>query len=175
MSCSNSISSGRCHFSKLLWVIALLFCQLQADAQRMPPRPISVSFNPAQGLRFGAFFQSTSGGTVIVSPTGVRTSTGTVILADMGYAYGPANFEIVANPGTLISILNGPDVTVSGSNGGSVTLHVGTSLPSSPFITSVSPPSYTSVFVGGTLTVGSPVANPSGAYSGSFQVTFMQE
>jgi hypothetical protein len=160
---------------KILGIMVLLSLQFHVQAQQMPPRPISVSFNPAQGLRFGAFFQSISGGTVVISPGGVRTATGTIILADMGYAYGAANFEIVANPGTLISILNGPDVSLTGSNGGSITLHVGTSLPSSPFITSVSPPSYTSINVGGTLTIGSPIANPSGSYSGSFLITFFQE
>lgn len=158
-----------------VFVMVVVCCALQSGAQQLPPRPISVSFNPAQGLRFGAFYQSISGGTVVVSASGVRTSTGGVVLADLGYAYGSANFEIVANPGTLISILNGPDVVLTGSNGGSVTLHIGSSLPASPFVTTVVPPSYNSINVGGTLTVGSPVANPSGAYSGSFMITFMQE
>jgi hypothetical protein len=145
-------------------------------AQQPPPRPISVSVNPALGLRFGAFFQSSSGGTVTVSASGIRTSTGGVVLTTIGgFTYGTAEFDIVASPGTLISILNGPDVTLYGSSGGTLTLHVGSSSPASPFVTTASPPSYNAVSIGGTLTVGSPVANPSGAYSGSFSVTFMQE
>jgi hypothetical protein len=156
-------------------VALLLFSQLQVRAQQPPPRPISVYFNPGLGLRFGAFFQSTSGGTVVISPSGVRTSTGTVILADLGYAFGAANFTILANPGTRIAILNGPDVVLNGSNGGTMSLHIGTSSPASPFMTSAVPPSQTSVNIGGTLTVGSPVANPSGTYNGYFLVTFMQE
>jgi uncharacterized protein DUF4402 len=155
--------------------LGLFLFGLKGYAQQPPPRPISVYFNPGLGLRFGAFFQSTSGGTINVSSSGVRTSTGTVVLADMGYAYGAANFQILANPGTVISILNGPDVTLTGSSGGSLTLHIGTSSPASPFITTASPPSQTSVNIGGTLTVGSPVANPSGSYVGSFYVTFMQQ
>jgi len=156
-------------------IIILLLCHMGVRAQAPPPRPISVSINPSQGLRFGAFFQSSSGGTVVITPSGVRTSTGSVVLADLGFVYGAANFEIVASPGTLINILNGPDATLTGSSGGSLTMHIGSSSPASPFITSVSPPSYTSVNIGGTLTVGSPVANPTGAYSGSFYITFMQE
>ncbi len=168
--------SGRKHVIRLvITTIALFSFGLRAYAQQPPPRPISVYFNPGLGLRFGAFFQSTSGGTVIISPSGIRTSTGTVVLADMGYAFGAANFQILANPGTVISILNGPDVILTGSNGGSLTLHIGTSSPASPFITTASPPAQTSVNVGGTLTVGSPVANPSGSYVGSFYVTFMQQ
>lgn len=159
----------------MLCAVFLLLPAMRGLAQQPPPRPISVSFNPALGLRFGAFFQSPSGGTVIISPSGVRTSTGTVILADLGYVYGAAQFDITANPGTLISILNGPDVTLTGSSGGSMTMHIGSSLPATPFVTAVNPPAYTTVSIGGTLTVGSTVANPSGAYSGTFYVTFVQE
>lgn len=171
----SKIFIARQWFMGLTGLILLLVCTVCAHGQAPPPRPISVSFNPSQGLRFGAFFQSPSGGTVVVTSSGIRTSTGAIILADLGFAYGPANFEIVASPGTLINILNGPDVTLTGSYGGTLSLHIGSSSPASPFVTSVSPPSYTSVNIGGTLTVGSPVANPSGAYSGSFFITFVQE
>lgn len=146
-----------------------------ARAQQKPPRPISVYFNPGVGLRFGAIFQSTSGGTVVISPGGVRTFTGSVVGADFGVAYGAADFEINADPGTRIAIVNGPDVTLYGSAGGTMTMHIGGSYPSSPFITTASPPAQNSVKIGGTLTVGSPVANPSGSYTGSFVVTFVQE
>jgi hypothetical protein len=156
-------------------VVFFLLLNSSAFSQQPPPRPISVSFNPALGLRFGAFFQSSSGGTIILTGAGVRSSTGAVVLADLGYTFGPANFEIVAAPGTLISIMNGPDATLTGSSGGSMSLHIGASYPASPFITTVTPPSYNTITIGGTLTVGSPVANPSGTYSGSFYVTFIQE
>jgi hypothetical protein len=156
-------------------VINVLVIRPVIYAQPLPPRPISVSANPSLGMRFGAFFQSASGGTVSVSAAGVRTSTGGVVLAGLGYAYGAAVFEINANPGTLVNIINGPDVTLTGSSGGSVTLHVGSSSPASPFVTTAVPPAYNTMYVGGTLTVGGPVANPSGAYSGYFSITFMQE
>jgi hypothetical protein len=156
-------------------ILVSISSQTQVRAQQPPPRPITVAFNPGLNLRFGAFFQSISGGTVVISPTGVRTSTGTVILADLGYAFGAANFTILANAGTRVGILNGPDVVLNGSNGGTMSLHIGTSSPGSPFVTTATPPSQTSVNIGGTLTVGSPVANPSGTYSGSFLVTFIQE
>jgi hypothetical protein len=157
-------------------VMFLLFLQSWAYAQQPPPRPISVSANPALGLRFGAFFQSPTGGTVVVSSSGIRTSTGAVVLTTIGgFAYGPAEFDIVATPGTLINILNGPDVTLYGSAGGSMMLHIGSSSPASPLVTTVSPPSYNAIYIGGTLTVSSPVANPTGSYSGSFSVTFFQE
>lgn len=146
-----------------------------AAAQPPPPRPIAVYVNPAQGLIFGAFFQGIAGGTVIIYPDGSRSVTGDIVQANLGIPYSPAIFEIEAQPGTLISILNGPDVTLNGSNGGALILHLGTSSTGSPFVTTVASPGRTQVRIGGTLTVGSPLANPPGAYSGSFAVTFIQE
>jgi len=152
-----------------------LACFGQVAAQPPPPRPIAVYVNPAQGLIFGAFFQGIAGGTVIVYPDGSRSVTGDVVQANLGIPYSPAIFEIEAQPGTLISILNGADVTLHGSNGGALILHLGSSSTGSPFITTVAPPGRTQVRIGGTLTVGSPLANPPGAYSGTFAVTFIQE
>lgn len=153
----------------------LLLCCERAAAQPPPPRPIAVYVNPAQGLIFGAFFQGIAGGTVIIYPDGSRAATGDIVQANLGQPYSPAIFEIEAQPGTLISILNGPDVPLNGSNGGTIVLHVGTASTGTPFITTVAPPGRTQVRVGGTLTIGSPLANPPGAYSGSFAITFIQE
>jgi len=159
----------------LITGIMILFFSVRVKAQQPPPRPISVSWNPSLGLRFGAFFATTSGGTVVVSPSGIRTATGSVVLANFGYIYGAASFNIVAVPGTQVTLLNGPDATLTGSGGGTVSLHIGSSSPPSPFVTTVNPPSYNTVNIGGTLTVGSSVASPPGAYSGTFYITFFQE
>jgi hypothetical protein len=153
----------------------LLFSASNVTGQELPPRPISVYVNPAQGLNFGAFYHGNAGGTVIIYPNGSRSVTGDVIQANMGSVYAPALFEIEANPGTLISILNGPDVVLSGSNGGSLTLHIGSADPGSPLITTALPPDRTLVSIGGTLTVGNSLANPPGNYSGTFSITFIQE
>ncbi len=162
-------------FISLAPVLVIFLLSAKANAQQAPPRPISVSWNPSLGMRFGAFFTSSSGGTVAVSSSGIRTSTGSVVLAGLGFVYGAASFDIIAAPGTQITLLNGPDVTLSGSAGGSVTLHIGSSSPASPFVTTANPPTANTVTVGGTLTVGSSVASPAGAYSGSFYITFFQE
>ena len=93
----------------------LLCACLPAHAQEPPPRPITVYVNPAQGLIFGAFFQGPSGGTVIIYPDGSRAVTGSIVQANLGFPFSPAIFEVDANRGTLISILNGPDATLTGS------------------------------------------------------------
>lgn len=158
-----------------VWTVLLLLTYLCVSAQQQPPRPVAIYVNPSQGLIFGAFFQGLSGGTVIIYPDGSRTVTGSIVQANLGFPFSPAIFEVDANPGTLITIMNGPDVTLTGSNGGFLQLHVGASSTGSPFIATAVPPARTLVRIGGTLIVGSPLANPAGSYSGSFLVTFIQE
>lgn len=154
----------------------LLLCTCMAGhAQPPPPRPLTIYVNPAQGLIFGAFFQGPTGGTVIIYPDGSRAVTGDLVQANLGYPFSPAIFEVDANPGTAISILNGPDAILTGSNGGSITLRIGSASTGPLFITSAIPPDRTQVRIGGTLTIGNRLANPAGAYSGSFSVTFIQE
>jgi hypothetical protein len=159
----------------LLTGILLFIFQSPVLAQEDPPRPISVYVYPAQGLSFGALSPGASGGSVIVYPDGSRSATGDVILLNMGYTFSAALFGIEANPGTLISVLNGLDATLTGSNGGTMTLQLGSSDPLSPFVCTLPRPGRNLVRIGGTLIVDSPLASPAGSYSGSFNVTFFQE
>lgn len=164
-------------YGKPLFLIGVLVLVVKGTtiAQVQPPRPLSVFVNPAQPLSFGAFYQGPIGGSVTVSPTGSRSSTGDVVQAGFGYTFSPAMFEVEGLPGTIVSILNGPDVTLTGSNGGSLLLHIGASGPSNPFILTTTPPSRTVVNIGGTLTVGAPAANPPGSYNGTFTITFIEQ
>ncbi len=140
-------------------------------AQERPPKPIAVSVSTLQHLSFGTFIQSGVSGTVVVDYNGFRTATGYIILPNSSSVVTPALFQVTALPGTLITISNGPDVPLSGSNGGTVMLTIGPSSTGSPF---VARSLTTNVFIGGTLTVNSLAANPAGNYSGTFQVTFIQ-
>src|SRR5213594_588044 len=99
------------HVSALCGIIFFLLCSFTARSQELPPRPISIYVNPAQGLVFGAFFQGVSGGAVTIYPDGSRSVTGDITQANLGIPFSPAIFEVDANPGTVVSILNGPDVT----------------------------------------------------------------
>jgi hypothetical protein len=165
----------RCAGMIFLTGMLLFIFQPSALAQEDPPRPISVYVYPAQGLSFGALSPGASGGSVIVYPDGSRSATGDVVLLNMGFTFSAALFGIEANPGTLISILNGSDATLTGSNGGTMTLQLGSSDPISPFVCTLPRPGRNLVRIGGTLIVGSPLASPAGSYSGSFNVTFFQE
>ncbi len=157
----------------LFSVLLLLSLPQDVSAQEPPPRPVEVTVT--QNLGFGAFTQGATGGTITINSTGARSATGDVIMLNLGYLFSTASYRLVANPGTVISILNGPDVLLPGSNGGSMSLHIGASDPVSPFVILTVPPAYTPMNVGGTLTVGNPGSNPAGNYSGLFDITFIQE
>lgn len=162
----------------LLLLVCLLF-SVHTKAQEKPPRPISVDVvslkvTVAQPLNFGAIIPSNGPDKVTVDCNGNRTSTGSIILPTIhnSASHSPALFFVDAEPGTLITIFNGPSIVLSGSNGGSMTLTLGKASTGSPFITRGTE---TLVSIGGTLDVGSISANPAGSYSGTFQVTFIQE
>jgi hypothetical protein len=156
-------------------LLCLLFMGNKGWSQVNPPQPLSIYVTPGQGLNFGAFFQGITGGLVIIYPDGSRSVTGDIVQASLGFPFSPAIFEVEANPGTLINIMNGPNIQLSGSNGGYLNMQLGGSDPASPIITTATPPARTTVRIGGTLTVGSPLANPSGSYNGTFLITFVQQ
>lgn len=153
----------------------LFFLSTPTIAQKKPQRPIAIYVSPIQQLNFGSFTHGNIGGTVTITPEGNRTSTGDIFLLNTGESYSQALFEIEANPGTMISIINGPQVTLTGSNGGTLTMEIGSSDPISPFIIKTHYPKRTFLYIGGILFVGSPLANPEGSYSGTFMITFIQE
>lgn len=154
-------------------VFFLLMTSIKSYAQEDPPKPMRVS--TFQHLSFGAFINGNNGGSVTVEPGGSRSVTGDIIPVYLSQQYHPAIFEVEANAGVVINILNGPDVLLAGSNGGTLLLHIGSSLPLSPFINTTRPPYRTQIMIGGTLTVGNALANPPGEYTGDFFITFIQE
>lgn len=154
----------------------LFFCMTASvNAQELPPRPVIITANASQPLAFGAFSPGISGGTITVSPSGTRSSTGSVVLLSMGYTYTPAMFYVRANPGTVLSLLGNPPVTLTGSGGGTITLQISGTQPASPFVTTLPWPQQTTLLVGGILTVGNIASNPPGTYSGSFTITLVRE
>ena len=165
----------------LLVTFCLFFCLLlsynQANAQEKPPRPITVTVNTAQHLSFGSFIVYGSGGTVTVDYTGNRPiPTGNIIgISNMrSLPISAALYIVDAEPGTLITIVNGPPAYLTGNNGGTIRLDLGEPSTKSQFVTPIGS-QYTDVFIGGTLTIGSLMANPPGVYNGTFQVTFIQQ
>ena len=168
--------------NQLFIFLTTVFCLVSMDAfsqgaptDSIPPDPAKISIYTLQHMKFGAFTQGAIGGSVILSPEGLRTASGDVVLLNMGIPYNESIFEVEGIAGTSISIMNGPNATLTGSNGGSMSMEIGTSSPTSPFYISVQPPGRTQVHVGATLVVGNPSSNPPGTYTGTFFITFNQE
>jgi len=169
------INKECCPWRLILLIPAfMILCAQEIKSQEAPPRPIRINAT-AQILSFGAFYQGAGGGTVTVDPAGSRSATGDVVLLGLGYIPSAAMFEVHAHPGTVISILNGPDVSLLGTPLGSMTLHIGSSNPTSPFVSNVKFNVAIPLYIGGILTVGNPAANPPGSYTGSFEITIVRE
>ncbi len=164
--------SGRL-FMLIFISVVMMVISRDLFAQEPPPRPVEVTI--LQNMAFGAFSQGSVGGSVTVNTDGSRTATGDVILLNLGFSFNAASFKLVANEGTLISLVFGSDVSLPGSNGGSMNLHLESSDPASPFVITVNPPAYTTLNISGTLTVGNSSSSPPGSYSGTFDITFIQE
>src|SRR5450759_641120 len=116
----------------------MISTSLRVNGQELPPRPITVTVSLVQNLSFGAFYHIGTG-SVIIYPDGSRSSTGGVVLLGLTYSFNSGLYDVVANRGTLITILNGPDTTLT-NGGSSMTLIIGTSDPLSPFIVTTTPP-----------------------------------
>ncbi len=129
-----------------------------------------------QAAEFGAFVVAEGGGTVTVSHEGDRMISGNIIPIDRLEQWTPLLFGIEAPLGAVVHIQNGPDVQMTGSNGGETTVSLGESSHGKSFVSNVSPPDKTYVSISATLSAGMG-GNPSpGNYTGSlFIITFIEE
>jgi len=151
----------------LLLMPFVIFCQ------ERPPKPITITVSAQQHLEFGTVIQTGTSGTVYISKSGSRSVSGSVY--EKSSIYTPALFIVTALPGTLITIST---ITSSGLKNGLNTLPLAFDInldtsTGSQFICGMT--GSTSVYVGGTLTVNSLIANPAGPYTGTFTITFIQQ
>jgi hypothetical protein len=127
---------------------------------------------PTQDLSFGAFAAG-AGGTVTISPQSARTATGDVTLMTGGqFSQGSsASFDVsgTANATYQITLPADGQVTLTGSQGGSMAVSSFTSSPSDEG--QLSSLGTQTLYVGATLGVGSDQAP--GTYSGSLNVTLV--
>lgn len=164
------------YFCAILLLHLICGVKLNAEAQGTPfPPPKEISVFATQDLLFGEFYTGEVGGTIVVTPTGTRSSTGTVVLTG-GFGQ-PAIFIVELLPGRLVHILISPQTTTLArtGGGGSMTMSIGPTDKGNSFVTKAGHPFRNPVLVGGTLHVGSIASNPPGEYNGTFSVTFIQE
>ncbi len=147
-------------------VAALLPCVWLAGQ----PAAAQVTITNSSGLSFGSFSVSSSG-SVLVSASGARSSTGGVVLLGSGPAASAAQFSVRETGGNasvyVITLPADNTVTLTNANSQTATL---TSFVSNPSGTSAIPAGGTQVLsVGATVVLATGQGN--GSYAGSFSVT----
>jgi len=160
----------------LLLTAALFLCVSFSYSQPvLPQRTLTVT--ATQSIHFGTLCpMGWPGGTVIVGWDGSRTSTGNLLLLSMSPTAQPAIFEVKLCEGRSISITFDATTTLTGSNGGSLTLDLGPTEKGpngASFATNGDCNFVTPLRMGGTLHV--PGTAIPGTYSGSFAITFNQQ
>jgi hypothetical protein len=166
-----------CCLNKILLLIAIqCFCGGFSFAQPvLPPRTLTVT--ATQAIHFGTFcVKGWPGGTVVLGYDGSRTYTGNIVLLPLSPTAHPAIFEIKLCQGRNINISFAPTTTLSGSNGGTLTLDIGPTEQGNngaSFTANSDCDFVTPLRVGGTLHL--PPITIHGTYSGSFSITFIQE
>lgn len=134
----------------------------------------TLSAAESSALNFGKFSPELTGGTVVVAPSGDRSSTGSVAL--MGGTVNQGLFQISGMPTYKVAIVL--PVTATVTNAATSKTMTITDFVSSPATGAVGgdvilPASGgVSLNVGGTLNVGNFTANPVGPYTGTYVITF---
>jgi hypothetical protein len=122
------------------------------------------SISSVATLDFGGMIKPTTAATVIMSPAGARTTTGTITV--LSTATGHAASYTLTGEGTSTYTITLPTTTVTVTNGS------GASMPVSAFIASAGPYALSggtgSFTVGATL--GLAASQATGAYTGTFDV-----
>lgn len=123
-------------------------------------------------LNFGRFSPETQGGKVILSPDGVRTAQGTVVLA--GGTHNSASFYITGQYDSTISIAlpTGPELLTNLENNKTMEVSEWKSIPAPGDGVGKLIGGSLTVKVGASLKVGDMNANPKGMYAGTYAVTF---
>jgi hypothetical protein len=125
------------------------------------------SINSAGQMSFGSFVAG-SGGTLTISPGGLRSQTGAVVLVGQGSTYSAALFNVsgTANASYTITLPLNNTVTLVDAASHTMALNSFVSSPSSGLL---SGGGVQTIRIGATLVVGS--GQPAGSYSGTFNVT----
>jgi hypothetical protein len=162
------------HIVRIL-IASLVLCVSYSYGQpALPTRSLEV--NASQSLEFGTFALTGGAGSVVLGYDGSRTTTGGVALLAVAPYAQPAIFEVKLLQGRNININFSATTSLTGSDGGSLTMNIGPTdkgLINAVFPTNNSRDFTTLLRVGGTLDI--PSGAVPGSYTGTFFITFNQE
>ena len=123
-------------------------------------------------MSFGKFSPETQGGSVVITPDGSRSVTGTVALT--GGSHNPGSFYITGESNATFSIIlpAQPALLTNTSNSKTMEVKNWVSIPQPGIGTGLLSEGSQEVKVGATLIVGSMENNPVGIYTGTYAITF---
>ena len=176
----STIMKSRFHTLKLLgWLLAAGLVSGQTMAQSTATasarasatilRPITIT--KATDMNFGKIVPGIAAGTVVLSPTGDRTTVGgvTIMTTQTGTVAAAASFTVEGEGAATYSVTLPSSVSLTG-NGTAMTVATFTSTPGDGALSGNAGAVGTqTLLVGGTLAVGASQA--AGSYSGDFDVT----
>ncbi len=148
------------------------FSQASITAQAFAEVISALTATETSQLNFGKFSPEVQGGQVIVTPDGIRSTNGAVILS--GGIAKSGIFYITGTPEAMFSIQlpNGPAVLTHQNSSKTMMVNNWISYPNAGNGTGVLANGQQFVYLGATLNVGSILDNPVGLYSGAFNLTF---
>jgi len=148
------------------------FSQASVSAQAFAEVVSSLTAEETSQLNFGKFSPEVQGGQVIVTPEGVRSTSGSVIMS--GGIANSGIFYITGTPDAAYSIQlpSGPAVLLHQNSSKTMEVSNWISYPQAGNGTSVLDSGQQFIYLGATLKVGSILDNPAGLYSGVFNLTF---
>ncbi len=156
----------------ILFFSARTYSQASVSAEAFAEIISAISATETAQLNFGKFSPQVQGGQVIITPEGMRTSNGTVILGG-----GTANsgvFHLTGSPDAAFSIQlpDAPAILTHQNSNKTMSVSEWVSYPKAGNGTGVLVNGEQFVHLGATLHVNSLNDNPVGLYSGSFKLTF---
>lgn len=166
-------------------LFVLSYSLLKGQNNAPPPLPQRiVTATVDSELSFGdiSMEYASLGGTVSVTPAGIRYATGDVVLMNLGLSYSPAELSFRLCPGRSVKVLYDP-VCLLSFNSYNMSLAIddivigNTTITASGqnFISNKGCNDTHKMKVGGTLTVGPLSSNNPGYYTGTFTITLAQE
>lgn len=146
--------------------------QASVTAQAFAEVIAALTATETSQMNFGRFSPEVNGGQIVLSPTGVRTTQGSVILS--GGVAQPGIFTITGAPDATYSIQlpDGPAYLVHQGSNKTMVVNEWVSDPPAGNGTGTLSGGQEIVSIGGTLVVGSIEDNPVGMYTGTFSLTF---
>jgi|GEM_PF-1794863 len=134
---------------------------------------IQSSITQLSPLQFGSFVATNGGGTIHISYSGERYSTGNVILLYDDSNFSPAIFEVIAPSNTLVQIIFDKECVLKNKFGNEIIVYLDELNTGNLFVTPENAENGFLVYLGGYINVISSAETLTGEYVGNINLTIV--